>query len=442
VTRATGVEGGLQTELDDTQSGAGLGADGSYTAPVGSNYLGSAVSLKDADSLLDSQIKTVADGLASEITRATGAEGDLQSELDDTQSGAGLETDGSYVAPVGSNYLGAATSLKGADSLLDSEVKSVSDRVATLEGSPTAITLSGGTNGSGSDGLALGETLTINGTVNEVNVTVGANSLTIGLVNDVEVNSVLAGNITSTGSLTVSGGASVGSLTVSGAILNANSASVVSFGDPMLQLGSSGPSAKDHGWYSQRTDGEYVGAVYDDSASEFVFFETPTQPTNTVNTGAVGFSLGAVKMGALTASSLAYPTADGTNGQFIKTDGAGNLSFADASAGSFSKDYQIISESASLTAGSETELVVVLTAAADATINLPALSSVSVGYVVSLRHSANPSGIFSLNVASGSGDTIFADYNNQTATSVSVFASSTVNLAVLSPGGTKKWYRI
>ncbi len=36
--------------------------------------------------------------------------------------------------------------------------------------------------------------------------------------------------------------------------------------------------------------------------------------------------------GALTASSIAYPTSDGSNGQFIKTDGAGALSFATAGA--------------------------------------------------------------------------------------------------------------
>jgi hypothetical protein len=34
--------------------------------------------------------------------------------------------------------------------------------------------------------------------------------------------------------------------------------------------------------------------------------------------------------GTLTASGLAYPTSDGTNGQFLKTDGSGTLSFDDA----------------------------------------------------------------------------------------------------------------
>ncbi len=39
--------------------------------------------------------------------------------------------------------------------------------------------------------------------------------------------------------------------------------------------------------------------------------------------------------GALTASSLTYPTSDGSAGQFMTTDGAGNLSFASVSVGDF-----------------------------------------------------------------------------------------------------------
>lgn len=50
------ADSALQSELDATQTGAGLGVDGGYTAPVGSTHLGSATSLKDADSKLDAAI--------------------------------------------------------------------------------------------------------------------------------------------------------------------------------------------------------------------------------------------------------------------------------------------------------------------------------------------------------------------------------------------------
>ena len=55
----------LQTEVDATQTGAGLGTDGSYSANGSTNYLGSVASLKAADEALDSQLKTVADAVAS-----------------------------------------------------------------------------------------------------------------------------------------------------------------------------------------------------------------------------------------------------------------------------------------------------------------------------------------------------------------------------------------
>ena len=42
---------------------------------------------------------------------------------------------------------------------------------------------------------------------------------------------------------------------------------------------------------------------------------------------------GSITSGALTACGLSYPTADGTSGQVIQTDGAGNLTFATASGG-------------------------------------------------------------------------------------------------------------
>lgn len=87
------ADSAIQLELDATQTGAGLNSDGSYSAPVGSNYLGTAVSLKDADSKLDTQIKTVADDLAQEIidraadvdaeeTRALNAEAALDLRID------------------------------------------------------------------------------------------------------------------------------------------------------------------------------------------------------------------------------------------------------------------------------------------------------------------------------------------------------------------------
>jgi hypothetical protein len=65
-----------------------------------------------------------------------------------------------------------------------------------------------------------------------------------------------------------------------------------------------------------------------------------------LNAGELGFNIadadmalyaknntGTVKRIMNNPAGLKYPTADGTNGQFVTTDGAGNLSFATSSSG-------------------------------------------------------------------------------------------------------------
>ena len=99
----------LHTEIDAIETGAGLGATGTYTADSTTNYLTQATSLKDADKKLDAQIKSVAD------------------EVDAIETGAGLGTDGTYTANSSANYIANATSLKDADNKLDTAVKNISD---------------------------------------------------------------------------------------------------------------------------------------------------------------------------------------------------------------------------------------------------------------------------------------------------------------------------
>jgi len=120
----------LQSELDATQVGAGLSGAGSYTAPGVSNYLSGASTLKAADSLLDTQIKTnetaIATKAASSITTA------LQTEVDAIESGVGLGSDGSYTAISGANFASSST-LKGAVEQLDTQLKTTQDDLDTAE---------------------------------------------------------------------------------------------------------------------------------------------------------------------------------------------------------------------------------------------------------------------------------------------------------------------
>ena len=65
VDSVSGTATSIQSELDATQTGAGLGTNGAYSANGSTNYLGSVASLKAADEALDTQLKTVADAVAS-----------------------------------------------------------------------------------------------------------------------------------------------------------------------------------------------------------------------------------------------------------------------------------------------------------------------------------------------------------------------------------------
>lgn len=87
------------------------GADGATVSRV---KIANGTELDDAVSL--SQLDAVS-------TVAT----DAQAELDVTQTGAGLNTDGTYAVVGGSNYIDATTSLAGADLALDAAIKAVSD---------------------------------------------------------------------------------------------------------------------------------------------------------------------------------------------------------------------------------------------------------------------------------------------------------------------------
>jgi hypothetical protein len=122
----------VQAELDATQAGAGLEFDGSYSVTDNgmSSFIAGTTTLKGSIDALDLALIQYDLNLGQEILDRTNGDAALQTELDDTQVGAGLGTDGSYTAPVGSNYLGLATSLKDADSKLDAQIKVVADDLA------------------------------------------------------------------------------------------------------------------------------------------------------------------------------------------------------------------------------------------------------------------------------------------------------------------------
>lgn len=77
---------GLQTELDATQAGAGLGANGAYTANGSANYISSVTTLQAADNALDAQIKTNADAIASNDSDISTLQSNVSSNDSDISS--------------------------------------------------------------------------------------------------------------------------------------------------------------------------------------------------------------------------------------------------------------------------------------------------------------------------------------------------------------------
>ena len=75
--------------------------------------------------------------LEEEIARAKKAEDALQSEIDVTQTGAGLEDDGSYAPESTATYVSDATSLKDADTKLDEELARVEKARKDVTGQET-----------------------------------------------------------------------------------------------------------------------------------------------------------------------------------------------------------------------------------------------------------------------------------------------------------------
>lgn len=113
----------IQTELNAVEAAVGLNTDGTLAAYSATNYLNAASTLKAATILLDTRAKTNTDAIAT----AVGVTSTLQSEVDATQAGAGLSVAGAYVPHAGANYIASATTLDGADVLLDTATKAAAD---------------------------------------------------------------------------------------------------------------------------------------------------------------------------------------------------------------------------------------------------------------------------------------------------------------------------
>ena len=81
ISRATAKENALQSEVDATQVALGTNAVGAYQQSQASNYIATASSFKSADELLDAQLKVNADAIEAEQKRAYDEEQELQADI-------------------------------------------------------------------------------------------------------------------------------------------------------------------------------------------------------------------------------------------------------------------------------------------------------------------------------------------------------------------------
>jgi len=119
-----------QSELDATQSGAGLGTDGSYSADSNADYISAATSLANADSLLDDQIKANADAISSNDSDISTLQSSLSTAESDIDS---LESDMSTAQSDISTLQSNVSSNDSDISTLQSNVSSNDSDIASLQ---------------------------------------------------------------------------------------------------------------------------------------------------------------------------------------------------------------------------------------------------------------------------------------------------------------------
>jgi len=94
--------------------------------------------LGDATTVLDTTAQEVFAAINELNSGLSASSGDIQAELDATQVGAGLGTDGAYSTNGTANYISTATSLADADNKLDAAIKTESDRATATEAAISA----------------------------------------------------------------------------------------------------------------------------------------------------------------------------------------------------------------------------------------------------------------------------------------------------------------
>jgi uncharacterized protein YlxW (UPF0749 family) len=169
----------LQSELDATQAGAGLGTNGAYTANGSANYISSVTTLQAADNALDTQLKTVADAVASNDSDISTLQSNVSSNDSDISSlQSDVSTAQSDITTLQSNVSSNDSDISSLQSSVsantsaissnDSDISALQTKVGSLATDGNSASFSG--NLSAAD-LTLSGNLTVSGTTTTVSTT-------------------------------------------------------------------------------------------------------------------------------------------------------------------------------------------------------------------------------------------------------------------------------
>ena len=301
---------------------------GIITATTGTHSLG-------ATSFNDNAITNVGDIQLDSIT------GDADTDTSITFSGSNIIT----IATGGANRLTIADGALSpvTTNQIDLGTSSLEYKNAFFDGTVTTDALVAGTadiDAGTIDGVTLGTNSAITqAVIDNVNI----NGAQIGHTDDTDLVTLADQAVTIAGSLTLSGG-----LTVNGTTTTVSTTNTVAT-DSLIELanGTSGSPSNDAGIVIERGSANNAFIGFDESADKFIVgtgtFTGASTGDLTITTGTLvanlegnvtgdttGSNIGTLKK---TASDTAFtlPASDGSSGQFLKTDGGGNLSFATVS---------------------------------------------------------------------------------------------------------------
>ncbi|GAB2626467.1 hypothetical protein [Belliella aquatica] len=281
-------------------------------------------------------VKTYVDGKVTAINSTTEA---FQTELNATQTGAGLQTNGSYVANTTSNYLSTASSLKDADEKLDIQAKANAEAISTINTLDVGRIYLGNLENKATE-VAISGDITLN---NSGVSAIGANKVNSAMILDETILTAdIANNAVNTDKLDnlavtaekLAIAAVTGDKLANFSVTSDKLANAAVTADKLATLSVTTSKIADASITSSKIlDGTITNAVISASAEISGTKINPNFGTQNIITS-----------GKLTTGAITLPNLDGTTGQVLSTNGDGVVTWITPSSASSSDFVDLTSD--------------------------------------------------------------------------------------------------